>query len=62
MSANAVKLINELSFQPHHLKNIESGFSVITKTTFNDIHTTPIMLEEKLFYDDSEEKYSYGKW
>ena len=57
MSANAVKLINELSFQPHHLKSIESGFSVITKTTFNDIHTTPIMLEEKLFYDDSEKLF-----
>ena len=63
MSADALKLIKELQFEPQSLKTYDKGFKAVTKITFNTTQPTRSMLENRLYYDDlSEENYSYGKW
>ena len=63
MSADALKLIKELQFEPQSLKGYDKGFKAETKITFNTTQPTRSMLEDRLYYDDLlEENYSYGKW
>ena len=34
----------------------------MTKTTFNTVEPTISMFENRMYYDELEDKYSSGKW